>query len=104
VLIGARRAQAELDGLLASGLVSRHEHAERWAAFQRDIIDAERVLRIEPGTTAGSDVALHAVLSARKSAILDAARRGLITEHTARTEVAALDEQILQVFYMEHDG
>jgi CPA1 family monovalent cation:H+ antiporter len=103
VLIGARRAQAELDGLLASGLVSRHEHAERWAAFQRDIIDAERVLRVEPGTAAGSDVALHAVLSARKSAILDAERRGLITEHTARTEVAALDEQILQVFHMEHD-
>ena len=45
ILIGARRAQAELDSLLASGLLSRHDHAERWAEFQRDIIDAERKLR-----------------------------------------------------------
>ena len=45
VLIGARRAQTELDTLLASGLISRHEHAERWAGFQRDIIEAERSLR-----------------------------------------------------------
>ena len=45
ILIGARRAQAELDSLLASGLLSRHDHAERWAEYQRDIIDAERKLR-----------------------------------------------------------
>ena len=31
--------------LLAAGLISRHEHAERRAEFQRDIIDAERTLR-----------------------------------------------------------
>jgi CPA1 family monovalent cation:H+ antiporter len=96
VLIGARRAQAELDALLASGLISRREHAERWAAFQRDIIEAERTLRTVGGGSATTDVAHLAVLAARKAAILDAARRGLITERTAGSQVAALDEQILR--------
>jgi len=94
VLISARRAQLELDNLLAAGLVSRHEHADRRAAFQRDIIEAERVLR-----TAGmrDDVALPAVLAARKAAIVDAARRGLITDRTAGDHIAALDQQILRL-------
>jgi len=95
VLIGARRAQTELDTLVAAGLISRHEHAERWAEFQRDIIDAEKMLR-KPGTRADTSVGLPAVLNARKAAILDAARRGLITEQTARNHVVALDEQILR--------
>jgi CPA1 family monovalent cation:H+ antiporter len=95
VLIGARRGQAELDTLLASGLISRHEHAEQWAAFQRDIIEAEKVLR-RLGDDPHGGVALPAVLTARKAAILDAARRGLITERTAVVNVAALDRQILQ--------
>jgi CPA1 family monovalent cation:H+ antiporter len=103
VLIGARRAQAELDGLLASGLISRRDHAERWALFQRDIIEAELVLRREQDDAAHADVALHAVLSARKAAILDAARRGLITERTAHTHVAALDEQLVRAFALEHE-
>ena len=101
VLIGARRAQAELDSLLASGLISRHEHAERWAEFQRDIIDAERTLR-RIGESPHASVALPAVLSARKAAILDAARRGLITDRTAGAHVAAIDEQIMQVAAREH--
>jgi CPA1 family monovalent cation:H+ antiporter len=93
VLISSRRAQQELDNLLASGLISRREHAERRAAFQREIIEAERILR-----TTGSrrDVALPAVLATRKAAIIDAARRGLITEQTAANHIAALDEQILR--------
>ena len=96
VLIGARRAQTELDSLLAAGLISRHEHAERWAEFQRDIIEAERALRTASARTPHANVALPAVLSARKAAILDAARRGLITDRTAAKHVAALDEQILR--------
>jgi CPA1 family monovalent cation:H+ antiporter len=95
VLIGARRAQMELDSLLASGLISRHEHAERRAAFQRDIIEAERTLR-GAGGDAQEDVALPAVLAARKAAIVDAARRGLISESTAARHVAELDAQILR--------
>jgi Na+:H+ antiporter len=95
VLIGARRGQTELDTLLASGLMSRHDHAERWAAFQREIIEAERTLR-RAGQDYHGEVALPTVLAARKAAILDAARRGLITDRTAGKHVAALDEQILR--------
>ena len=103
VLIGARRAQAELDNLVAAGLISRREHAERWAEFQRDIIDSERTLR-RLGESPQTSVALPAVLNARKAAILDAARRGLITDRTAGAHVAALDEQILRVASREHDA
>jgi CPA1 family monovalent cation:H+ antiporter len=95
VLIGARRAQLELDQLLASGLISRQDHAERRAAFQREIIDAERTLR-SAGGRSDRDVVQPAVLTAQKAAILDAARRGLITERTAGEHVAVLDERYLE--------
>jgi CPA1 family monovalent cation:H+ antiporter len=95
VLIAARRAQLELDQLLSAGLISRHEHAERHAAFQRDIIKAERTLRTA-ATTSPGDTVLPAVLIAQKAAILDAARRGLITERTAGEHVAALDKRFLE--------
>jgi CPA1 family monovalent cation:H+ antiporter len=94
VLIGARRGQTELDSLLTAGLISRHEHAEQRASFQRDIIEAEKVLR-RIGDDPHAAVALPSVLAARKAAILDAARRGLITERTAMQNVAVLDKQIL---------
>jgi CPA1 family monovalent cation:H+ antiporter len=103
VLIGARRAQMEIDSLLASGLLSRREHAERWAAFQRDIIRAERVLRREQQDDAREDVALYSVLSARKAAVLDAARRGLITEGTAAAHVAGLDAQLVRALAREEE-
>jgi monovalent cation:H+ antiporter, CPA1 family len=95
VLISARRAQIELDQLLASGLLSRHEHAERRAGFQRDIIKAERTLRTA-GAHSHGDIVLPAVLIAQKAAILDAARRGLISERTASEHVAAIDERFLE--------
>jgi CPA1 family monovalent cation:H+ antiporter len=101
VLIGARRAQLELDQLLATGLISRREHAERRAAFQRDVIDAERTLR-SAGMHSHRDVVLPAVLTAQKAAILDAARRGLITERTAGEHVAALDQQFLEASAASH--
>jgi CPA1 family monovalent cation:H+ antiporter len=85
-----------LDSLLSSGLISRREHAERWAEFQRDIIRAERALRDQRKGLAHDDVAEYAVLSARKAAILDAARRGLITQQTAAAHVAGLDEQFVR--------
>ena len=102
VLIGARRAQAELDSLMAAGLLSRHDHAAKWAEFQRDIIDAEKQLRGHDEDS-HAHVAMPAVLAARKAAILDAARRGLITDRTAARHVAGLDEQILRVgAHVEH--
>jgi CPA1 family monovalent cation:H+ antiporter len=101
-LISARRGQTELDSLLASGLISRHEHAERWAEFQREIIDAETRLR-RVGES-GAKVALPAVLSARKAAVLDAARRGLISDTTAAQHVAGLDKQLLEAVVADHDA
>jgi CPA1 family monovalent cation:H+ antiporter len=103
VLVGARRGQMELDNLLASGLVSRREHAEGWAEFQRDIIEAEHSLR-KGGQESSAIVALPAVLSARKAAIVDAARRGLITERTAARHGSAIDEQILRAETAEHES
>jgi CPA1 family monovalent cation:H+ antiporter len=101
VLIGARRGQAELDSLLEAGLISRHQHAEQRAMFQRDIIEAEKVLR-RVSEDPHVQVALPAVLAARKAAILDAARRGLISERTAASNVADLDEQILRAAATHH--
>ena len=49
-------------------------------------------------------MALPAVLTARKAAILDAARRGLITDRTAGAHVASLDEQLLRVTSLEQDA
>jgi CPA1 family monovalent cation:H+ antiporter len=95
ILIAARRAQLELDQLLSAGLISRQEHAERRAGFQRDIIRAERTLRT-PAATSHADVVLPAVLIAQKAAILDAARRGLITERTAGEYVAVIDKRVLE--------
>jgi CPA1 family monovalent cation:H+ antiporter len=101
VLIGARRAQMELDNLLAAGLISRRDHAERRAEFQRDIIDAERILP-RTGPDSHANVALPAVLSARKAAIVDAARRGLITNNTAARHIAELDEHIVRATAQAH--
>lgn len=101
ILISARRGQTELDSLLSAGLISRHEHAERWAEFQRAIIDAEVQLR-RLGD-AGSHVALPAVAAARKIAILDAARRGLISDSTAAQHVAGLDREILAAVVVDQD-
>jgi CPA1 family monovalent cation:H+ antiporter len=101
VLISARRAQLELDQLLASGMISRREHAERRAAFQRDVIAAERTLRTAVGHSDRA-VVLPSVVIAQKAAILDAARRGLITDRTASEHVASLDERFLEVTSGEH--
>lgn len=95
-LIGARRGQSELDGLLAAGMVSRRVHAERWAAFQREIIDAEHTLHAHRQTMNQDHMAEHAVLLARKAAILDAAHRGLISDNAANKCVTSLDEEFVR--------
>jgi monovalent cation:H+ antiporter, CPA1 family len=102
VLVGARRAQAELDELLASGLISRKDHAERRAAFQREIIRAESQLRGPAGEHVRDALADVAILNAQKSALLDAARRGLIAEETAMARVNELDRSLVRLG--AHDG
>ena len=95
-LIGARRAQKELDELLGAGLVSRKDHAERWATFQRQIIAAERKLRGPRGEIARDHIADLALLTAQKSAVLDAARRGLIGMEVAEAQAGELDRALLE--------
>lgn len=94
-LIGARRAQSELDVLLTDGLVSRKQHAERWAAFQRQVIASERVLRAPSGGAEPDHMTDLAVLTAQKNALLEAARRGIISIETAESRTAALDTEIV---------
>jgi CPA1 family monovalent cation:H+ antiporter len=94
-LISARRGQTELDSLLTDGLVSRKQHGERWAAFQRQVIAAERTLRTPTGDAAPDHVADLAVLTAQKTALLDAARRGIISLETAEARASELDTEIV---------
>jgi monovalent cation:H+ antiporter, CPA1 family len=94
-LISARRGQTEVDTLLAEGLLSRKQHAVRWADFQRQIIDAERALR-GPGAEARPDhFADLAVFNAQKTALLEAARRGIISSESAESRAAELDTRIV---------
>ncbi|HVH44081.1 MAG TPA: sodium:proton antiporter [Labilithrix sp.] len=96
-LIAARRGQTELDGMLGTGLLSRAEHAERRAAFQRTIIEAELKLRT-PEADAADDVIIDgAILTAQKAALLDAARRGLVGSETAEREIAEIDRRLLKL-------
>ena len=94
-LIAARRGQAELDSLLATGLLARGDHAERRAAFQRIVIEAEAALRT-PEADAADDVVIETVvLTAQKVALADAARRGLVAGDTAERAISGIDRRLL---------
>ena len=96
-LIAARRGQVELDALLATGLLSRRDHAERRATIQRVVIESEAALRT-PEADATDDAAIDgAVLVAQKAALDDAARRGLIEAETAEREIAAIDRRLIKI-------
>jgi CPA1 family monovalent cation:H+ antiporter len=95
-LIAARRAQAELDSLLATGLLSRGDHAERRAVFQRVIIAAETSLRTPEADAADDELIDAAVWNAQKVALADAARLGLVAGETAEREIAVIDRQLLK--------
>lgn len=103
-LIAARRAQRELDELLATGLLSRREHAERKAAFQRRIIEAEGSLRSAAGVTAASTFTDRSILLAQKAAVLDAARRGLLSTEAAEHHAATLDHDLVDTSSHHEEG
>ena len=96
-LIAARRGQAELDGLLATGLLSRADHAERRAVFQRVIIDAETSLRTPEADAADDEIIDGAVLVGQKVALVDAARRGLISSPTAEKQISEIDRRLMKL-------
>lgn len=95
-LIAARRGQIELDTLLAEGFLSRQEHAERRAAFQRQVIVAERVLRGPTGEIARNALVEIALLQAQKAALLDATQRGLLDEEAASSRIEDVDRDLLR--------
>lgn len=101
-LVAARRGQAELDDLLAAGLISRHAHAERRALFQRAIIRAEEVLRAHEEAMPHSEIVEASILNAQKAAVLDAARRGLLTAEAAEHRVNELDGRLMKLPH--HEG
>jgi CPA1 family monovalent cation:H+ antiporter len=96
-LIAARRGQLEVDALLATGLLSRRDHAERRAQFQRVVIASEAALRTPEADATDDAVIDGALLFAQKAALDDAARRGLIAVETAEREIAAIDERLIKV-------
>jgi CPA1 family monovalent cation:H+ antiporter len=99
-LIAARCGHTQLDELLAAGLLDRKEHAERRAAFQRQIIGAEHVLR---GAANQDHVVDSTLLYAQKAALLDAARRGLIPPNIAEAEVEQLDRGLVSLELAPHE-
>jgi CPA1 family monovalent cation:H+ antiporter len=97
ILVEARRGQAELDELLAAGLISRRDHAERRATFQRQVIGAEAALRGPAGEIARNALADLAILNAQKAALLDAGRRSLLSDDVVQSRVNALDRELMKL-------
>jgi CPA1 family monovalent cation:H+ antiporter len=95
-LVAARSGQAELDTLLAAGLVSRRTHAERKAELQREAIAADRVLRAAD-IEADDPHVESSVLQAQRGALMEAAHRGTVDVDAAQAHVAELDERLLRV-------
>jgi CPA1 family monovalent cation:H+ antiporter len=101
-LIAARSGQAELDGLLAAGLLSHRAHAERKAALQREAIEADRTLRA--AEIDGDDAHVEAaILHAQRGALIEAARRGTLDNQSVQHHVEELDERILRIREREEE-
>jgi monovalent cation:H+ antiporter, CPA1 family len=96
-LISARRGLSELDDLLATGLVSRKDHAERRAHFQRMVISAESKLRAIKGGHATDQIVELALLVSQKASLKEAARRGLIGNDAAEEQINDLDRKLIKL-------
>jgi monovalent cation:H+ antiporter, CPA1 family len=95
-LVEARRGQIELDELLASGMLSRMDHAERRAAMQLQLNDAERLIRAASHGE-HDHVVDQSLLLSQKAALLDAARRGLVSNAAAAGRVADIDRRLVEL-------
>jgi CPA1 family monovalent cation:H+ antiporter len=100
-LVAARSGQAQLDELLAAGLISRRAHAERKAALQRDVLEAEAILRASELEGNGAHIDL-AVLDAQRGALRDAVQRGILEAEAVEAQLEAIDERILAIREKEH--
>lgn len=102
-LIVARRGQADLEDLLAAGLISRRDHAERRASFQRQVIEAEDVLRRPGGATARGHVVDASLLLGRKAAVVEATRQGLVTAEVAEDMIGEVDRELIRIADTEEE-
>jgi CPA1 family monovalent cation:H+ antiporter len=103
-LVEARRGQAEVEDLLEAGLISRRDHAERRATFQRQVIGAERALRGPSGAIARDALADVAILNAQKAALLEAGRRSLISDEIVHIRVNAIDRELMGLGESDKEG
>ena len=83
-------------------MISRRDHAERRAAFQRKIIAAEAALRGPAGEIARDALADLAILNAQKAALLDAGRRSLISADVVQARVNEIDRDLIRMVDPEH--
>jgi CPA1 family monovalent cation:H+ antiporter len=100
-LVAARRGQSELDELLAAGLLSRKEHADRRAGFQSEVVEAEALLRSGARTGENDRYVSRALLDAQKVALLEAGRKGVIEADVAAARVNAIDEKLVRLHTAE---
>ncbi len=96
-LIAAKRGQTELDGLLEAGMISRKEHAERRATFQRGVIAAETTLRSPRGEIATEELVEVTLLVGQKAALFEAARRGVLDAEVASSEIGDIDRKLADI-------
>jgi len=101
-LIVGRRGQTELDDLLSAGLISRREHAERRAAFQRQIIASEEALRVARSVDAKDSFIEMTLIQGQKAAVIQAGQRGIIGLEVAEARLSELDRQRMILMNEEH--
>jgi CPA1 family monovalent cation:H+ antiporter len=99
-LVTARAARAELDTLLANGMVPRMAYERLRSEYQVTIADAEReIRRIQERNLAQGARLLLAVrrrlLDAERAALSAAGRTGLIDPEVAERHLLRLDERTL---------
>ena len=103
-LVAARTGQSELDELLAAGLLSRKEHADRRAAFQAEVVAAESVLRGHEQPDEHESYISRSLLSAQKAAIHEAMRKGILSQDVGAAHVNAIDEKLMRLRNKEEQG
>lgn len=102
LLIAARAARQELDGLHAAGLVPRDGYEHLRGEYQVAIAGAERELRRlhERHLAFGARLLLSTrrrLIDAERTAVLTARRAGLIPDDSAEQVVARIDARMLEL-------
>ena len=107
-LITARAARAELDTLLANGMVPRMAYEHLRSEYQVTIADAEReIRRIQERNLAQGARLLLAIrrrlIDAERAALTTAGRTGLISLEVAERHLLRLDERTLGLERLLHE-